>query len=585
MMPFTRRIDPGLARFLVSTCRGVAVVAAVFCVAVATLLVANYVEAASVKPLESPALAALREQYRAAPDDELAGNIRALDLAARRVFFTAQWQNRAAAIMLIAAAAVLVACLRGASALAKRLPKPLPGEGEALRPVPRAARITLSAAGGLLLAGALAAAVLANRLLPPDLSAGAAGSGAVRAAGLGSRSGGGAAGSPAISPEQLANWPQFRGPGGNGIAVQQDPPTEWDGPSGKNIAWKVEVPLPGKNSPVVWGDRVFLSGADASSREVFCWDVVTGKLQWRTSIPTGAAAAGDIRLSDDTGWAAPTMAVDGKAAYALFATGDLVALDFDGNILWSRSLGIPELNYGTGSSLALLGDLLLVQRDQLEGGRLIAIDTATGRNRWQIERKVTSSWSSPIVVDTDAGARVFLNGTPSLAAYDPVRRRELWTLDGMMGENAPSPAYADGRVFAANQLLSMVAADAKTGEKLWEVYDGLPDVASPLAGDGFVVMAASFGLITALDAATGDLLAQHEFKTGFWASPILAGSRVYALDQSGVTRIFRADRTLELLASPTLGEATVATPAFRSGDVFIRGDRHLFCIRSSGGSP
>ena len=200
-----------------------------------------------------------------------------------------------------------------------------------------------------------------------------------------------------------------------------------------------------------------------------------------------------------------------------------------------------------------------------------------------IQREVTSSWSTPLVADTAAGVRVFLNGTPTLTAYDPVRRKKLWALDGMMGENAPSPAYADGRVFAANQLLSMVAVDAKSGEKLWEVYDGLPDVASPVAGDGFVVMAASFGLVTALDAATGQVLVQHEFKTGFWASPIIAGGRLYALDQSGVMRIFKADRSLEPIASPAIGEPTVATPAFRSGDIFIRGNRHLFCIRGSGG--
>ena len=576
MMPFTRHIEAGLARFLASTCRGVAVVAAIFCVAVATILVANFVQAAAVKPLESPALEAMREQYRAAPgDDELAGKIRALDLAARRVFFTSQWQNRAAAIMLIAGAAVLVACLRAAASLSKRLPKPLPGEGEQLRPVPRAARVALTATGGVLLAGALAAAVLVDRLLPSVTGSAAAGAAA------------GADAAPrgaAFSPELLANWPQFRGPGGNGIAVQQDPPTDWDGASGKNVAWKAEVPLPGKNSPVVWDDRVFLSGADASGREVFCWDTATGALRWRTAVPTGSAAtAGAIRVTDDTGYAASTMAVDGKAVYAAFATGDLAALDLDGRILWSRAFGAPELNYGYGSSLALLGDLLLVQLDQLEGGRLIAVEAATGKDRWAIERKVTSSWASPLVADTASGVRVFLNGTPTLAAYDPARRRKLWTLDGMMGENAPSPAYADGRVFAANQLLSMVAADAKTGKKLWEVYDGLPDVASPVAGDGFVVMAASYGLVTALDAATGQVLVQHEFKTGFWASPIIAGGRLYALDQSGVTRIFEADRSLRLIASPAIGEPTVATPAFRAGDVFIRGNRHLFCIRGSDG--
>ena len=166
MMPFTRRIDPVLARFLASTCRGVAVVAAIFCVAVATILVANFVQAAAVKPLESPALEAMREQYRAAPgDDELAGKIRALDLAARRLFFTRQWQNRTAAIVLIAGAAVLIVCLRAASALSKRLPKPLPGEGDALRPVPRAARIALTATGGVLLAGALERAAAGDVVL------------------------------------------------------------------------------------------------------------------------------------------------------------------------------------------------------------------------------------------------------------------------------------------------------------------------------------------------------------------------------------------------------------------------------------
>ena len=277
------------------------------------------------------------------------------------------------------------------------------------------------------------------------------------------------------------------------------------------------------------------------------------------------------------------MAVDGKAVYAAFATGDLAALDFDGKIVWSRTLGVPEMNYGYGSSLALLGDLLLVQLDQLEGGKLIAVDTATGTDRWVIQREVTSSWASPLVADTAAGVRVFLNGTPTLTAYDPARRRQLWALDGMMGENAPSPAYADGRVFAANQLLSMVAADAKSGEKLWEVYDGLPDVASPVAGDGFVVMAASFGLVTASTPPPDQVLVQHELKTGFWASPIIAGGRLYALDLTGVMRIFKADRSLEPHREPALGEPTVATPAFRSGAIFIRGNRHLFCIRGSGG--
>jgi outer membrane protein assembly factor BamB len=275
----------------------------------------------------------------------------------------------------------------------------------------------------------------------------------------------------------------------------------------------------------------------------------------------------------------------------VFATGDLAAVDLDGNIAWQRNLGIPALKYGYASSLALLEDQLIVQFDQEmgeqrpRGGKILAVDAATGKDRWSIERAVTSSWASPVVADTPEGVRVFLNGTPTLAAYDPGKRRELWTVDGMLGENGPSPAYADGRVFAANQLMSMVAVDTKSGEKLWEVFDRLPDTASPVAGNGIVIMAASFGTVTALDATDGSVLRQHEVGTGFTASPIIAGGRVYALDKKGVMRIFSADRAFDLLASPAIGEPTVAADEDGAPDERRRGDRHLFCIRGPGAAP
>ena len=594
MMPFTRKLDPVPARFFATTCRGVAVVAALFCVAVATLLVANAVQMATVAPQESPALAALRDQYRAAPGEELSAQVRALDLAARRTYFRSQWQNRVAALMLIVGAAVLVACLRGAGALEKRLPKPLPGEGEALRPVPRTTRIALTTTGAVLLAGALVAAFVADRLLPADPAASAARGAAreARAAAREARRAGGSTQVTALSPEVLANWPQFRGPGGNGVAGTVNPPIDWDGVTGKNVAWKVEMPLPGHGSPVVWGDRVFLSGADASTRAVYCWNARTGEHLWHVEIPTRAGTAIDaIDVSADTGWAAPTMAVDGKLAYAVFPTGDLVAVDFDGNIAWQRFLGIPAIRYGYASSPALFADQLIVQFDQEmneqrpRGGKLLAIEAGTGKDLWSIEREVTSSWASPVVADTPDGVRVFLNGTPTLSAVDPVRRRAVWAVDGMLGENGPSPAYADGRVFAASQLLSMVAVDVKSGEKLWEVYDGLPDTASPVAGAVIVVMAASFGTVTALDAVDGTVLRLHELGSGFTASPIIAAGRVYALDKQGVMRIFSADRTFDLLASPALGEPTLATPAFVAGAIYIRGERHLYCIGSPGAAP
>jgi outer membrane protein assembly factor BamB len=138
-------------------------------------------------------------------------------------------------------------------------------------------------------------------------------------------------------------------------------------------------------------------------------------------------------------------------------------------------------------------------------------------------------------------------------------------------------------VYAANQLLSLVAVDAATGGKAWEVYDALPDTASPVAVDGIVVMAASFGLVTALDAADGSVVGQHDLPPGFTASPIVAAGRVYALGSDGVTRIFSADRDFALLASPALGEPAAATPAFVGGAIYVRTERHLWCVGSPRG--
>jgi outer membrane protein assembly factor BamB len=580
MMPFTRRIDPELGRFLLSTSRAVAVVAGVFCIAVATLLIANYVQLTTLKPLDNPALTTLREQYRAAPDnDELASRIRALDLLARRAYFTRQWQTRTGGYLLLAGVALLLVCLRAIASLSKRLPQPRPPEPEEPGRDRRAVRAALSAVGAVLLAGALAASVLGARLVRGEQpGAGKAGPAA------------GARSAEAQGPELTAteayraNWPQFRGPGGIGIAAAQDPPVDWDGPSGRNILWKAAVPRPGRNSPVVWEERIFLSGADASAREVFCWEAFTGKLLWRT--PIGAAAGSPAeppRVSDSTGYAASTMAVNGKAAFVIFATGDLASLDFEGRILWQKNLGTPAQNYGYASSLALYADSLIVQQDHDEGGRLLAVNTADGSIRWEALRRVLASWASPAVAVTGGRPLLLVHGNPLLAAYDPKRGTELWRLAGMMGENAPSPAFAEGRVFAANQLLSLVAVEARTGKKLWETYDDLPDVASPLATGELLVMAASFGVVTCLAAADGTPLWKQEFSTGFYASPILAGGRLYLLDRSGVMRIMAAERTARLLGSPALGEPAEATPALRGGSIFIRGARHLFCIRGGGG--
>jgi outer membrane protein assembly factor BamB len=576
MMPFTRRVDPGLARFVVSTCRGVTVVAAAFSIAVAAILAANYVQLATLKPLDNPALATLRERYRSSPNDTaLAEDIRALDLAGRRVYFTRQWQSRTGAWMLVAGAAVLLASLRAAGSFARRLPQPRPDSMEGAMSS-KSVRLTLASMGVVLLGGGMAAAVLMAepRAVTPSTAAPSPAS------------------SPAVAipPEIYENWPQFRGPGGNGIASWENPPLEWDGKSGANVRWSVPVPLPGRSSPVAWGDRVYLSGADKTTREVYCWSIATGALLWRLSVPlaAGAPAWPPGKVDASVGYAASTMVVDASAAYVMFANGDITAIDPKGTILWARHLGDPKKNYGYASSLALCAGAVIVQFDQEEGGALFALKEGDGTTLWETAREVTSSWTTPTVVNTGTRAEILVQGNPILASYDPATGKELWHSEPvMMGEIGPSPAYDAGRVIAANQLLALSAIDARNGATLWEVFEDFPDVASPLAAGGMVVAATSYGVVTCLDAATGEVIWKKEFDTGFYASPILAGNRFYLLDRGGVMRIFAADRTMKLIGSPAIGEPegerVEATPAFHAGAILIRSASRLYCIGVKGG--
>jgi outer membrane protein assembly factor BamB len=290
-------------------------------------------------------------------------------------------------------------------------------------------------------------------------------------------------------------------------------------------------------------------------------------------------------VADTAGFAASSVAVNGRQVYAAFADGDLVALDLTGKILWKRSLGPIQMNYGYVSSPAVAPGMLVVQLDQEQGGKLLSLDPETGATRWETSRLVTSCWASPVMAATARGVMVLANGNPLLAAYDAASGTKLWEAGGMRGENAPSPAFADGRVFASNQLLSLTAVSSSNGEKLWDVYDDFPDVASPVAVPGGPLFAAmSYGVVSSIDPAMGTAFWKTEFPTGFYASPIVAGGRVYCLDRKGNMRIFAADRTMSLIASPSVGEATEATPAFHNGLIFIRGEQNLFCIGGGDGS-
>ena len=545
---------------------------AIFTFAVSTVLIANYIQVSTTAPLDYPALGALRATYHGDQgNDELREQIRVLDLLARKAFFTRQWQARVGMYLALGGAGLLAASLRLISVLSRKSPVVVgPAQAGRWAASPRT-RMLFVIFGATMTASALIAAVLTHRSLDTEygrettLTADTTGD------------------SDAFSEKAQANWPSFRGPGGAGIVLSRRPPLDWDGATGRNVLWKVPVPLAGFSSPIVWDTRVFLTGGSRESREVYCYHAQTGELLWRSSIgpfPGSPSQAPDVAA--DTGYAASTPATDGRRVFAVFATGDIACLDINGRLLWGQNLGVPENHYGHSSSLIVHRDLLIVQYDHTSSARIMALDAETGRTVWQTEREIDAVWSSPILVQADPVDLIAVTGSPYFAAYRLDSGAELWRVEGILGEVASSPAYDGQRIVAVNQLMSIIAVDPGDGRILWETFDDLPDAASPLAVGGLAFIATSFGTITCFLAETGAIAWKQEFDEGFYASPVSVDGNVFALDRSGTMRIFEASASYTPLASPSLGETADTTPAFVQGRIYIRGQTHLFCLEEDG---
>ncbi|MBN8219241.1 MAG: PQQ-binding-like beta-propeller repeat protein [Spirochaetes bacterium] len=563
--------------------RGVALVGTVFCAVVAVLLIVTQVERTRTDPASSKALAVLAEQFKADPKSEvLQAGIRDLDLLARRAFFGSLAFIDAAAVALLLGILLTLAALRLSEALRPELPKvDAVDEGD-----PAQSRSVLRWA----LAG-LGVVVVFFALFYPRLSgerritAGAAlasanGTAVQAAAQRAPVPATGAPGKvaraiPGASREDfLKNWPNLRGPFGLGIAYGAKPPTQWDGATGKQIRWKTEVPKGGFNSPVVWGERVFLSGADASSREVYCFDAGSGKLRWQRAV---ASSAPTPKVSDDTGFAAPTVCVDGERVFAVFATGDVVAFDFEGKEIWKRHFDVGANHYGYASS-PIFWKYLFLQVDVDTGGALHALDPQTGKTVWTKTRRVDTSWASPVVV-ADAGREwVVCAASPNLIAYDIATGAETLSVACLAGEVAPSAAYAMGVLVSAMEYGSLTAIPLATGKKAWSSEDDLPSTSSPLATPSFVFTVNANGIANAYELAGGKKLWNHEWNGEFYPSPILAGELVFFSDNKGVTHIAKADRGFAQVGEPALGEGSASTPAFVGSRLYHRGKKFLYCI-------
>ena len=375
----------------------------------------------------------------------------------------------------------------------------------------------------------------------------------------------------------------FRGNNSGAFSAAKGIPTKWNLATGDNIEWKSEIPKKGYNSPVINGSRVFLTGADEQARELYCYDLFTGKMLWTlaaTGIPGSPAQM--PKTTDDTGLAASTVATNGKFVCAVFASGDLICADMEGKRVWAKNLGVPDNHYGYASSLLVFGNSLIVQYDNNNSPQVISLDIATGNERWRKTRADKIAWSSPVITYVNNSPQLVLLGNPGFMAYNPNNGEQLWRVECMTGEVAASPCGSSGIVFGASEYATLIAVDATSGKELWRTNDYLPEVSSPVATKDFVYVATSYGVLACFDAKTGELKHAHELETEFYSSPMIVEGKLYIFSNSGEMFIFSTNSEFKQLNKFGTGEMTYATPAFTDGRIVVRTENGLYCVVNKG---
>ena len=382
-------------------------------------------------------------------------------------------------------------------------------------------------------------------------------------------------------------WPQFRGPGGQGQSSEHGLPIEWS--ETKNITWKVPVPGRGWSSPVVSGGRVWLTTATATGREtslrLMSFDMEKGTQALDVEIFRLRSTA---LQNPKNSHASPTPIVDGDRVYVHFGAQGTAAVSTTGTILWKTQLSY-ESQHGNGGSPELAGDLLIVNCDGFDEGFVAALDTRTGKTRWRTDRRqpISQAYSTPLLIHAADRDQLVSVGAFNTVAYDPQNGREIWRASYPEGfSNVPRPVYGAGLVFIStgfNQP-SLIAirpdgkGDVTKTHVAWKLSRGAPLTPSPLlAGDELYIVSDN-GIASCLDAKSGTLHWQQRLGNSFSASPVLAGGRIYFLDEDGRTTVIKPGTAFTPLATNTLDGATLASMAVAARSFFIRTGTHLYRI-------
>ena len=394
------------------------------------------------------------------------------------------------------------------------------------------------------------------------------------------------------------NWPQFRGPTGQGISSEENLPLAWNAES--NIVWRTPVLGESWSSPVVWANHVFVTTAtDAGeSCRVLAVDRKSGQILWDKEVFKQVPRRKEARNT----YATPTPATDGKQVYACFGDGSFAALDFAGQVVWTNREHKFYGQHGLGSSPVLFEDLLIMARDGSSDGtdkklgwqtpwdqsRLLAIDVRTGKLRWQGERGLSRiSHGVPVVWKHNGQAEIVSEAGDVVQGFDARTGRRLWSNEVIGEGKVPSTVLGDGLVFTAGgwggkesiKAFRLGAqGDLKESQLAWEQKKGMPKVPSMLYLKPYLFAITDGGVASCMQAETGELLWQERIGGNFSASPVSAEGRIYFTDDQGQTTVIAAAREFKVLAKNPLGEKVQASAAISQRHVFIRTVAHLVCI-------
>jgi outer membrane protein assembly factor BamB len=395
----------------------------------------------------------------------------------------------------------------------------------------------------------------------------------------------------AVEGEGAKYWPQWRGPSAQGHVAEAKYTDTWSPAS--RFQWKVAIPGRGNSSPVVWGDRLFLTTSRENGRRLsmLAFSRTDGRLLWETFVPQEGVEG----VHEKNGYASATPATDGQRVYASFGRHGLVAIDLNGKIVWHRKFGVIDNYHGPAGSPVLYRDRIFLYQDQnptaSQSAFVAAFDKATGRTIWQTPRTETVGWGTPVVIDVGDRDELVVSGQRRVAAYDPDTGRELWTVRGMTFEVIPTPVVGHGLVFASSGRAGPTFAirpggsgDVTRTHVAWSTPKGSPFVPSGIVvGDLLYLVNDMQSILTVYEATSGTLVYQGRLgvaqREGFSASPVAVNGKVFFTNDEGQTFVVEAGREFRLLHVNELGARTLASPALVDGSWYWRSDGQLVAIK------